>query len=913
MYSANQTPSGNTTTIHVMNVATGVNTDHTGEPANGVSTLIAGGINPTNGFYYYGGWNSAGNQFVIFAFNPSTQNASEVGTITPPAGLTYSNGDLTFDGAGNLTVLAGSSSDTAKLLTVAAPVPTAGTGVLVSTVLATITSSAAENYVGIAFAANSSLYVETLQEEFFQVNPNTGAITDLGAQSGIVGSPRDLASCTFNGSLAVQKNIVGRVAPSDQFTMTITGGGVSSGNTGTTSGSTTGLQTSAGSVAGPIVGIPGTTYHVVETAASGSLSNYTTSWTCLNGSNPFSNGTGTSFDVPFPSASGSTGASLVCTFTNTPASIAVTKTPSPTSVTAAGQTITYTYAVTNSGPLPLTNVTVADAQTPPAGALTSGPTCVSLSNPVGTCSGATVATLASGRTANFTATYTVSQTDMNHGSVADSATATGNAPSGTPVSATATASVTASSSPALTIVKSASPNILTAAGQTITYTFLVTNTGNVTLSNVNVTDHPTAPATGLTTGPACQSLSNPTATCSGNSITLTPGQQASFTGTYVVTQTDFDHGSVVDNATAAGTPPVGSPVTATSNTVTVTESRVPGIAISKLASPTTVTAAGQTVTYTFTVGNTGNVDLTGVGVTDLPTLPAGGLTTGPTCQSLSAPTGTCSGSTTSLAPGQIATFTGTYLVTQLDLDHGSIVDHATTQGTSPTGPVNGTSNTVTVTASQSPTLSISKAANPTLVTAAGQSVAYSFSVTNSGNVTITGVGVNDVPVSPAGPVTATCQSLSSPTATCSGATTTLVPGQTAHFTGTYVVSQDDINHGRIQDTAIAAGTSPSSTPVTATSSQVTVNVTQSPSLTIAKAATPTTVTAAGQPINYTFTVINTGNLTLTAVGVTDVPTAPAGGVTATCESLTNPSDWACSGQRPLCCRTRRPSSPAPTR
>ena len=674
--------------------------------------------------------------------------------------------------------------------------------------------------------------------------------------------------------------------------MTITGGGVSSGNTGTTSGSSTGVQTSPGEVAGPIVGLPGTTYNVVETAASGSLTNYTTTWSCLNGSSTFSSGTGTSISVLFPAPSGSAGAALVCTFTNTPASISVTKTPSPTTVTAAGQTITYSYAVTNTGPLPLTNVTVADTQTPPAGGLTSGPTCASLSNPVGTCSGSSVATLAAGRIANFTATYVVTQADMDHGSVADSATATGNAPSGTAVSATATASVSATQTSSISIVKSASPTELTMEGQTITYTFVVTNTGNTDLTGVGVTDHPTAGGP-LTTAPNCQGLTNPTGTCSGNSVSLAPKQVATFTGTYVVTETDIDHGSVVDTATAAGTPPTGSPVSGTSNMVTVSVDQEPGITITKSASPTTVTATGQTVTYTFSVHNTGNVDLTSVGVTDVPTAPATAVTA--TCQSLSAPTGTCSGPTTSLAPGQIATFTGTYAVTLLDLNHGSIVDDATTHGTTPlSGTINATSNTVTVTAAQSPTLSIGKSANPTTVTAAGQNVAYTFSVTNTGNVTVSSVGVTDVPVSPAGLVIATCIDLTSPTGTCSGATTTLVPGQSAIFTGSYTVTQADINHGTIQDTALASGTSPSSTPVTATSSQVTVNVTQTASLTIAKTANPLIVTAAGQPIAYTFTVFNNGNLTLTSVGVTDVPTAPAGGVTATCESLSGPAGT-CSG------------------
>ncbi len=673
-----------------------------------------------------------------------------------------------------MTVLAGSTTNTAKLLSVAAPVPTSGSGALPFTTLATVNSASAENYVGIAFAADSSLYVETLQGELIRVNPNDGTITNLGTMTGIVGSPRDLASCSFNGSLQAQKNIVGRVTPTDQFTMTITGGGVTSGNTGTTSGSSTGLQTSPGSVAGPIVGIPGTTYSVVESAASGSLSNYRTTWSCLNGSNPFSSGTGTSFNVPFPSATGSAGASLVCTFTNAPASIAVTKTPSPTSVTAAGQTITYSYAVTNTGPLPLTGVTLADTQTPPAGALTSGPTCVSLSIPAGSCSGSTVATLATGQRANFTATYTVSQADMNHGSVADSATATGHAPSGTPVSASATASVTASQTSSISIVKSASPTILTAAGQTITYTFEVTNTGNTSLSNVNVTDHPTPPAGPLTTGPTCQSLSNPAGSCSGSTTTLAPNQRATFSGTYTVTQTDFDNGTVVDNATATGTPPSGPPVTGTSNTVTVDESSAPGIAVTKAASPTSVTAAGQIVTYTYTVVNTGNVTLI-VGVDDIPQAPAGGVT--PICQSLSSPTGTCSGPTTTLRVGQIATFTGTYTVRQGDIDHGSIRDTAVAKGVPPAGPpVFDTSNPVTITGVELPSLSIGKSANPTTVTAAGQNVAYTFSVTNSGNVDLTGVGVGDVPVNPAGGVTPTCVVLTSPAGGCSGLTTPLVAG-----------------------------------------------------------------------------------------------------------------------------------------
>ncbi len=268
VYSANMTVSGSpaTTTVSVENVTTASNTNYSGMPATGLSEIIAGGVNPVNGYYYYGGWNSAETEFILFAFNPTTHSGAEVGTITPPTGASYDYGDLTFDGSGNLTVLAGTTSNTAKLLTVSAPVPTSGTSALSYNPLATITATKTEQYVGIAFAADSTLYVETIQGELYSVNPNTGTITDLGSQSGMSGTPTDLASCSYNGSMTVEKNIVGRVASGDQFTMTITGGGVSSGNTGTTTGSSTGLQTGAGEVAGPIVGIPGTTYTATETA-----------------------------------------------------------------------------------------------------------------------------------------------------------------------------------------------------------------------------------------------------------------------------------------------------------------------------------------------------------------------------------------------------------------------------------------------------------------------------------------------------------------------------------------------------------------------------------------------------------------------------------------------------------------------
>ncbi len=157
----------------------------------------------------------------------------------------------------------------------------------------------------------------------------------------------------------------------------------------------------------------------------------------------------------------------------------------------------------------------------------------------------------------------------------------------------------------------------------------------------------------------------------------------------------------------------GPDTTSPPATATVPVATAPALTITKSATPASVDAVGQTVTYQFTVTNTGNVDLTAVHVTDTQTPPAGALASGPTCQSLASPTGTCSGSSTPLAVGQSATFVATYTVTQADLNHGSIHDSATATGTPPTGP-NTTSppSTATVPVATAPALTITKSADP---------------------------------------------------------------------------------------------------------------------------------------------------------------------------------------------------------
>ena len=277
--------------------------------------------------------------------------------------------------------------------------------------------------------------------------------------------------------------------------------------------------------------------------------------------------------------------------------ISIHKTANPTTVTAAGQTVTYTYAIENTGNVTLHNVGVTDAQAPPSLGSSLGPiTCATGTNGS--------ITLWPQATDSCSATYTVTQADMDNGSITDVGTARGTPPnSNKPVCATSTATVNATQSPGISVVKTASLPAVSAVGQIVTYTFTITNTGNVTLDNVNVSDAQSTPSLGSSVGPiTC-------ATGINGDIILAPGATDTCSATYTVTQADLANNSIKDTATATGTPPNSTtPVTGTSTlTLLVTK-----VSVTKSASPAGGVVAGSNVpiVYTITVSNTGSATTT---------------------------------------------------------------------------------------------------------------------------------------------------------------------------------------------------------------------------------------------------------------------------------------------------------------
>jgi uncharacterized repeat protein (TIGR01451 family) len=278
-----------------------------------------------------------------------------------------------------------------------------------------------------------------------------------------------------------------------------------------------------------------------------------------------------------------------------------------------GETISYSFLVTNTGAVTLTGVTVNDPLLTNAG--------VSVSP--------APLTLGPGGSATFTATYTPTQAEIDAGQVSNSATGTGTPPSGPPVeSPPDTAVVPPDQTPGLTIDKTGTLNDLDGdglidLGETINYSFQVRNTGTVTLTGVTVDD---------------PLLANAGVSVSPGPLTLAPGGTATFTATYTPTQSEIDAGQVSNSATGTGTPPSGPPTESPPDTVVVPPDLTAAMTIEKSGTLNDLDSdglldAGETITYTFEVENTGAVSLTGVTVND-PLLANAGVSVTPGPQTL---------------------------------------------------------------------------------------------------------------------------------------------------------------------------------------------------------------------------------------------------------------------------------------
>ena len=129
---------------------------------------------------------------------------------------------------------------------------------------------------------------------------------------------------------------------------------------------------------------------------------------------------------------------------------------------------------------------------------------------------------------------------------------------------------------------------------------------------------------------------------------------------------------------------------------------------------------------------------------------------------------------------------------QADLNAGVVTNTATATGDDPKGdPVSG-DDTVTTVLEQSPAIALEKTAVESTYSAVGDEINYTFTVTNTGNVTLHNVTVNDM--------------LAGVTLT-GGPIATLAPGasDTSTFTAKYTITQADMNKGSVVNSATVSG------------------------------------------------------------------------------------------------------------
>ena len=462
--------------------------------------------------------------------------------------------------------------------------------------------------------------------------------------------------------------------------------------------------------------------------------------------------------------------------------------------------------------------------------------------------------------ATFTVTFTVSTPSVAAGNVALNSAATTASAGGvlqTPVESVNVGITAGHAMPE--IAKSASVATYDADGETIDFTYTVTNNTAVPLTGVSVSDRLTDAAAGSTPPVVtCDRLESPSGPCTSSSSTsLAAGQVAVFTATYTTRQEDVDHGLLADIATVSAQPATGAALSSESNEVTVTAVQNPALTLDKTVDPTTVDAANDVVEFRFAVENTGNVTLGALEIVEQ-------SFTGSTVL----PTISCSATT--LPPGADALCTVDYPITQADMDQGSVENTAIARASFDGADVDSAPSTATVTVTQSPSLDLAKSALPTTIGSQGQTITYSFLVTNDGNVTIDAIDVQETAFSGTGTLGAiVCPA------------TALAPDDEMTCTASYQATQDDIDAGTIDNTATVTGDDPAGAAIpTPPTSTVSVAVVFAPALTLVKTADVTRVDRAGDVIRYEFLVLNNGNVTLDGLTIDETSFTGAGTLSA---------------------------------
>lgn len=325
----------------------------------------------------------------------------------------------------------------------------------------------------------------------------------------------------------------------------------------------------------------------------------------------------------------------------------------------------------------------------------------------------------------------------------------------TPDVTTPPATTKVSASPVLTITKTDSPDPVE-AGADLTYTLTIGNTGNAVANNVVVTETYDANTTFVSATPAPDAGTNNQWAIAS----LAAGESKTITVTVSVAS-PLDNGTTLTNVAQVVSDETPIPISDTEYTLVESD---PDLSATKAANPTSGSsvAPGQTITYTINYANTGNMNATGVTISDVIDANLTNVTP--------LDGGTLTGNTITWDIGNVAAGASGSVSFTADVvspcNNGTVINNTATLDSEQTEPTN--TNTTTHTVSSAPVLTLTKTAVSTQTTkdvtntggitcsqgvadsgsvttneVSGTTIVYTLSYSNTGNMDATNVVITD--------------------------------------------------------------------------------------------------------------------------------------------------------------------------
>lgn len=569
-----------------------------------------------------------------------------------------------------------------------------------------------------------------------------------------------------------------------------------------------------------------------------------------------------------------------------------------------GDLITFMYEVTNCGNVSLSNVTIIeDAATFTGTGVLPVPSAVVPS------------LLLPGEMGTATATYLITQADIDAGGIDNQAIGSGTDPDGSVVDDLSDTSnpndpnetggdndptfTSIGPDPCISLTKGSELDVgadgIATAGDIITYTYEVMNCGNVTLTDTEIIEEDmTFTGTG--------SLPVPPAVVPS---TLEPGQLVTLQSAYSITQADIDSGIINNQAITSAVDPIGEIVEDLSDTTNPNDpnetggdddatstiiDEAPCIELTKGSflelGNDGVASVGDVITYTYSVTNCGNVTLNNIVITELAAMFTG-------TNDLPIPGNTMP---ETLSPGQSAGAEASYMITQVDIDAGLVINQALVSGETPSGTgvedlsdtsnpndpaeTGGDDDETTTIIGENPCLELLKGSLLDLgadqTANVGDLITYTYVIKNCGNVTVSNLVLTESAI-----VFTGSGSLPEPDPLT---LTSLAPGESTMTSAVYTITQEDVDAGEINNQALVVGQTPDGGDVQDLSDTSNPNdpnetggdddptyteIGENPCIEFFKGSSfdqgLNNVSNAGDVVTYSYTIRNCGNVTLSNI------------------------------------------------